>query len=951
MGQVGVSFAVAPSDVSGYSRRFEDFLRKYNPKGLSLVPDVVRNHPEIETFTKMYKRFNVVDYPARVRAFFELYGPDYVPRVPDILAEWENREEELMRSLILDNGPELAHVDFNRRLMAFGEKYQITDGDLQRVVAGRDREEAMAELTQQYGPEPSPLAYCFPSTFYSGVSPSGLPPTPAGARPVAPPSAATRAESVGGGFSTMSGQQYSYDPHTSVPRTGSVAGGSGRYQQQSSFLPQTPANRGSSVMAATPTGPSGAMVELWSKLCEDLRQASVPLAELHYVNEGSFDALLVELSYPPHIRAQLTAEWTRRVRMALKQEQLSAGDATYEAARRDILTIADLHPLNVSVVGVTSVRNSEHEASFSLRLGDAKVRATERMLMVGDYNKLLNAAIYGIAPTPMRTNAAGIFFRHPLSMFQKATSVSVLVCDVVVGKPHVISDITSTPYEATPEFLRDYDSCIFTDPVQGQAVAVYSPQQVLPRYIVHCNVDNSITPCPANPNKPVEYLVVENNAFACSQCVVMGQYRGKEVIPIEEAATQARTQLSEMHRDATGLVKTLVDEEENCGKQLSSLARGEVQENALRLAEQIRREAEQRIQQIMLEAEEVVRTQQHSITQQKNAIHKVLTEAQSVANTLHSKITKSPTGAVEALLQLRNNSPVVPLREKVQATMQAARDAAAQVPASSLLPSNWEASRGPLSGAMSYVMPTRSNNADVGAAFGVTGSGNAAASVPRSSHQQSQPSFSSQPMQQSSQPSAAAFSQPRSGSNAPSVPQGDLFSKYMSLKGNMSRNPQQQQPPSDGGSNVNRSLSQSSQQLPSATRPPPSQAASSPQARFNKEQMTKGWSEFKKGDREAALRTWTSVYERNSNNGTGMRAKAYIAEALERDYEAAAGWYEKALRIDPADCMTLYNYGVLLESVLGRKREALDMFEAAHRHGDNTAGRRAQQLRTDLGLQ
>eukprot|EP00658_Telonema_sp_P-2_P016018 TRINITY_DN16202_c0_g1_i1.p1 TRINITY_DN16202_c0_g1~~TRINITY_DN16202_c0_g1_i1.p1 ORF type:complete len:128 (+),score=50.54 TRINITY_DN16202_c0_g1_i1:178-561(+) len=87
----------------------------------------------------------------------------------------------------------------------------------------------------------------------------------------------------------------------------------------------------------------------------------------------------------------------------------------------------------------------------------------------------------------------------------------------------------------------------------------------------------------------------------------------------------------------------------------------------------------------------------------------------------------------------------------------------------------------------------------------------------------------------------------------------------------------------------------------------------SPQAKFNKEQMTKGWSEFKKGDREAALRTWNSVYERNTTNGTGMRAKAYIAEALERDYDAAAGWYEKALRMDPADCMTLYNYGVLLE--------------------------------------
>ncbi len=119
-------------------------------------------------------------------------------------------------------------------------------------------------------------------------------------------------------------------------------------------------------------------------------------------------------------------------------------------------------------------------------------------------------------------------------------------------------------------------------------------------------------------------------------------------------------------------------------------------------------------------------------------------------------------------------------------------------------------------------------------------------------------------------------------------------------------------------------------------------------ARLTKEQMTRGWAEFRRGDRQAASKTWSDVYERNAANAMGARARAYISEAIERDYDEAAAWYERALSYDAKDTMTLYNYGVLLESVLMKKREALQLFDQAHQLGDHTAGRRAQQLRQQL---
>ena len=45
---------------------------------------------------------------------------------------------------------------------------------------------------------------------------------------------------------------------------------------------------------------------------------------------------------------------------------------------------------------------------------------------------------------------------------------------------------------------------------------------------------------------------MDSQVFACSQCVVMGQYRGKEVITVDDAMLQARSQMAELQRGTAG---------------------------------------------------------------------------------------------------------------------------------------------------------------------------------------------------------------------------------------------------------------------------------------------------------------------------------------------------------------------------------------------------------------
>ena len=940
-GHVGVSFAVAPSDSAGYRRRLEAFLTQYNPAGLEHVARVVSTMSEIDTFTKTYRKYSVIDYEQRIREFFEVYGPDHIAEIPSIMKQWENREEELIRNLVIDNGPELDDVDPKLRLTAFVKQYSIPMSDVDAVLRANPPGDAwrryMRDLVARYGPDPDPRKYLFPATYYgdpplrSAQSARQLPTGGAASTssqqssPPPPPQRAASNVTAASSAAPLTPQQVVHQT-SSAASTSSAA--LAQFQPQAPASPQRPQPAPSSIPSSA-AGTSN-VVELWSQLCEQLRLNSVPNSELFYLNEQAFSSVLSELRFDAAAKNILIGEWQRRVSASARQEQLHSGDAMFDSAKRDAFAVTGMHPLNVSVVSVVAIKNPEHEASYSLRLSEAKMRATERLALVGDYAKLMSIVTNGVSPMPqLHHNApACIFYRRPLHSISRASSVSILICDVAVGKPFVqpatMPQLT-TPKAPTPQFVAEYDSCVFVDSTAGQAIAVYQPQQVLPRFIVHCNVDPSVSPCPAHPSRPVEYFVVDANSFACSQCVVLGQHRGKDVLTLEDASMQARNALMDLQRDTQSVATEMSAAEAELDQRMDGMANSELRLAALRAIDQVKREAEQKVQSIQTELEQAERQQRDTISESRQTARRVYEDAQQLIHVLEDGArSKGPVETIGLAVKLKGSGQVLALRERALQV----RGAAGQV---DLI--------GNRSISTSHHLPAVAAGSGVFSSLHrLNGGGTPYDATPFNSTSgnlfgASSSSFLQGPQQLGGPTAPQNDTTAHSNSN-------DLFAKFVSIK-------QQQQQPIIGTPRATGAASFSNRATTPSRAVP--HLAIEGEAKLSKEQMTRGWAEFRRGDRQAAAKTWADVYERNAQNAIGARARAYIAEAIERDYDEAATWYERALSYDNKDTMTLYNYGVLLESVMGKKREALQLFDSAHQLGDHTAGRRAQQLRQQLG--
>jgi len=117
------------------------------------------------------------------------------------------------------------------------------------------------------------------------------------------------------------------------------------------------------------------------------------------------------------------------------------------------------------------------------------------------------------------------------------------------------------------------------------------------------------------------------------------------------------------------------------------------------------------------------------------------------------------------------------------------------------------------------------------------------------------------------------------------------------------------------------------------------------------EALSRGWVLLREGDTDGASTVWRHVAKAHGpTEAVGARARAYLAETVEKEYETAGQWYAKSLAIEPADRQTAYNYAVLLDALLARPVEALEWYDHAATLGDTVAAARAKQLRVQLSV-
>lgn len=1062
MGQVGLSFAVDPDDKAGYRQRLERFLRRHNPQGLRLVPNVVEVVSELDTFTKLYRRYAIQDYEARLAGFFDVYGPQYKGEIPSLLRQWEGREEELMRNLVLDNGPEVATIDPHQRLTAYLAAHQLdrTAAEVQEVLAVYAPDAAaeasapadlFAALVERYGPEPDPRTYLFAPPHYTPAAVAGAAGTPGsgGSSPAAgsphrqntagrpqrtPPTPVSDRAYLSVALSPTPQPQREAPQETarsldrspsfavesapaaapSALRSAAHAGAKQTITPSDNVVVSDPstgfARRGRDAAALDSASPS-----LWRKMCSMMQARQRQYRpwrpwQLFFLDSDGFtsavQALHVFTEAPEGGEVQaLAQEWRRRVDHALRIEVLSPSDAYFAASVQEAVRLVGLQPLHVQALSVSTLFHSEQYAGFSAYVEERAKRArTERLVLVGDARRLMEVARFGLhggadpagrqgitsstsTPTATRReeqdSAAARdgpfrFLREPFRGCTDRRSCALLVCDVAVGAMFLCPSDVHVPREASAEFLSSYDSCAYEDAANGPAVAVYAREQVFPRLLVQCTVDPALLPCPAHPDRPVEYYVTDSHAFACSRCVVLGAYKGREVTPIEEAAVMARAGLADVARTTDALRESMRAYANQLRNEEDAMPSAPRHIEAEREIARLQQETEERIRRIRREVDLEDAAQLARIAAERTEVQATLHAADVLGDRLAAALQeRAPAAAVTALQHIQQEGQVEQLMARAQERVPGAAlelvlplDAAPAAPA--LPPPRLPSTQG-------YSADAASSAAM--AAGGVAGLNESR--LPDSTGETigglTTTAKSSKPRRATPPPAATISTSSNAGHNS-------LYAQYLAVAGKAEGRQQPQSQQRGGAATVDigaaASAARPHQQHLARQRNPPlpsldhstvtpvavltahrrlpaaasfhsgedgSDVEGEARAVSAKEALTRGWALLRRGDVAAAQRTWAAVCRAHGTDDVmGTKAHAYIAEAIEKDYAAAAQWYARSLQLDPQDRMTAYNYGVLLEALLDQPQEALRMYDRAAALGDGVAETRAREVRAAL---
>ncbi|TPP49796.1 hypothetical protein CGC20_20190 [Leishmania donovani] len=997
MGQVGLSFTVDPGDKAGYRHRLESFLRAYNPQGLRLVPNVVEVVSELDTFTKLYRRYSIQNYEERLASFFDVYGPQYKSEIPSLLRQWEGREEELMRNLVLDNGPEVTTIDQHQRLTAYLAAYQLDQNSsgVQEIFAAHAGEKEasipaglFSALVERYGPEPDPRTYLFATPRYTPAPPSPprtrevpvgagshghshfslhhgspslarssagasaaaaaapqrCPPTPAPERPyVSVPMFPTPIPNREAPLETARSldRSPSFAVDDGAPRGGehraTVAGD--RHETKPVITPKDQVIVPSTTIGASRRDVTALRDALWRKMCSMMQtrqRHSKPEAP-----DGGEVQVLVE-------------EWTHRLDHAFRTEALGSGDAYYAAAVQEAVRLTRLQPLHLQVMSVSSLFHKEQYAGFVAYVeGQAKRAKTERLVLVGGWKNLMDVARFGLRAAADPAGRYGdvlasslatvhdasattgdgpfIFLREPFRHCTEKHSCALLVCEVAVGEMYSCPTTVHAPRRSAADFLAKYDSCAYVDQANGPVVAVYFRQQVLPRLLLQCVVDPQLQPCPAHPDRPVEYYVMENHAFACSRCVVMGAYKGKEVAPIEEAAVMARAGLAEVERMVSALKESMLAYANQLQNEESSMPTAPRRVEAEREIDRLQKETEERVRRIRRQVQLEDEAQLSRINAERTEVQATLEAVDGLGEKLAFAMQqRTPVAAVNALQHIQQERQVEQLMARAQERVPSA-------PLELVLP---------LDGPPPALPPRSSPTSKVRSKGSPVVVGLNESRLPEASADDGRESR----VPGSAAPHASRAPSTRHTKHA-SPPPSSLYAQYLAIAGADGK-----RAVAEGSSRIEQpSLDRSTAVFASRPRPVPvpasddSDGGGEMSALSAKEALTRGWALLRRGDVAAAHRAWTAVCRAHGTNDVmGTKAHAYIAEAIEKDYAAAAQWYARSLQLDPQDRMTAYNYGVLLEALLDKPQEALRLYDRAAALGDAVAGARARELRSRL---
>lgn len=192
IGQVALTITVPTPDSPVYSQtaavaRLSNLCQKLKgklPTNFSLEEEIrAATRPdgaldEVQAYTSIRKQADPNYYKNRVDKLLNLYcfdNPNRAQRSQQLLAENVGKEEQMIKALVMELGPELSSILPRHRMTAFQKKFRVNDNDVafafpdgvySLAAVENDPETIFDILRQRFGNEPRPTSYLFPPVAY-----------------------------------------------------------------------------------------------------------------------------------------------------------------------------------------------------------------------------------------------------------------------------------------------------------------------------------------------------------------------------------------------------------------------------------------------------------------------------------------------------------------------------------------------------------------------------------------------------------------------------------------------------------------------------------------------------------------------------------------------------------------------------------------------------------------
>ena len=179
IGQISMTFSVVKGDVAA-PMRLKKFISLHKAKLEGVQAEAILQQcgqDEVLAFSALRKLVNPACFRKRAEKLVQLYQPDQANtnRIAEVIKEMEGREEDVLRTLAIELGPELCSIAPKHRLAAYMKKFKIGESEVAALFPSGTYSTAMLEsdpekvfdaLTGKYGTEPRPTSYLFPPVAY-----------------------------------------------------------------------------------------------------------------------------------------------------------------------------------------------------------------------------------------------------------------------------------------------------------------------------------------------------------------------------------------------------------------------------------------------------------------------------------------------------------------------------------------------------------------------------------------------------------------------------------------------------------------------------------------------------------------------------------------------------------------------------------------------------------------